>query len=220
MQHIGESCFLFTLKVCFLTGVFRPTMFKLILGNWINIYLIFTVFYSLPLFLVSSVIFQSILTFLVLMQHLSYSIFSLLFSSGQLHSHVWPFAIPWTAAHQASLSITISQSLLKLLFIESVMLSNHLIVLSSSCLQSFPVSGSFPMSWLFISSGQSIGALASVLPVSIQGWFPLGLTGLIFLLSKGLSRVFSSTTIQKHQFFITQPSLLKVYWELFTYNDI
>ena len=124
MQHIGESCFLFILKVCFLTGVFRPTMFKLILGNWINIYLIFTVSYSLPLFLVSSVIFQSILTFLVLMQHLSYSIFSL-FSSGQLLSCVWLFAIPWTAAHQASLSITNSWSLLKLMSIESVMLSNQ-----------------------------------------------------------------------------------------------
>ena len=132
MQHIGESCFLFTLKVCFLTGVFRPTMFKLILGNWINIYPIFTVFYSLPLFLVSSVIFQSILTFLALMQHLSYSIFSLLFSSGQLHSHVWPFAIPWTAAHQASLSFTNSRSLLKLMSIESVMPSNRLILSSPS----------------------------------------------------------------------------------------
>ena len=63
IHHIGESCFLLTLKACFLIGVFRPTMFKLIPGNWINIYLIFTVFYSLPLFLVSSVIFQSISDF-------------------------------------------------------------------------------------------------------------------------------------------------------------
>ena len=72
----------------------------------------------------------------------------------------------------------------------------------SSCLQSFPVSGSFPMSWLLASGGQNIGnsALASVLPMNIQGWFSLGLTGLIFL-SKGLSRVFSSTTVWKHQFF-------------------
>ena len=79
----------------------------------------------------------------------------------------------------------------------------------SSCSQSFPASGSFPMSRLFTSGGQSIGASASasVLPVNIQGWFPLGLTGLISLLSKGLSRVFSSTTIWKHQFFGTQPSL-------------
>ena len=69
----------------------------------------------------------------------------------------------------------------------------------SSCLQSFPASGSFPMSQFFTSGGQSFGASASVLPVNIQGWFPLGLTGLISLLSKGLSRVFSSTTIQKHQ---------------------
>ena len=79
----------------------------------------------------------------------------------------------------------------------------------SSCLQSFPASGSFPMSRLFISGGQSIGASASasVLPMNIQDWFPLGMTGLISLKSKGLSRVFSSTKIQKHQFFGTQPSL-------------
>ena len=77
----------------------------------------------------------------------------------------------------------------------------------SSCPQSFPASGSFPMSWLFASSGQSIGASvsASVFPVNIQGWFPIGLTGLISLWSRGLSRVFSSTTVWKHQF-ITQPS--------------
>ena len=76
-----------------------------------------------------------------------------------------------------------------------------------SCPQSFPESGSFPMSWLFASGGQSIGvsASASVLPVNIQGWFPWGLTVLIPLQSKGLSRVFSSTTVQKYQFF--DPSL-------------
>ena len=79
----------------------------------------------------------------------------------------------------------------------------------SSCPQSFPASGSFAMSQLFVSGGQSIGASvsASVLPVNIQGWFPLGLTGLISLLSKGLSRVFSSTTIWKHQSFSAQFSL-------------
>ena len=77
----------------------------------------------------------------------------------------------------------------------------------SSCLQSFPASGSFPMSWLFTSGGQSIGASASVLPMNIQGWFPLGLTGLISLLSKGCSRVFSNTTVWKHQFFSSQSSL-------------
>ena len=69
----------------------------------------------------------------------------------------------------------------------------------SSCPQSFLASGSFPRSWLFISGGQSIGASASVLPMNIQGWFLLGLTGLISLLSKGLSRVTSSSTIWKHQ---------------------
>ena len=72
------------------------------------------------------------------------------------------------------------------------------VVLFSSCPQSFPASGSFPMSWCFASTGQSVGASASasVLPMNIQGWFPLGLTGLISLLSKGLSRVFSSITVQ------------------------
>ena len=80
----------------------------------------------------------------------------------------------------------------------------------SFCLQSFPELGSFPVSRLFTSGGQSIGASASasVLPVNIQGWFPLGLTGLIFLLSKGLSRVFSSTTVQKHKFFSAQPCFM------------
>ena len=80
----------------------------------------------------------------------------------------------------------------------------------SSCPQSFSASGSFPMSQLFSLGGQSIGgsALTSVLPMNIQGWFPRGLTGLISLLSKGLSRVFSSTIVQRHQFFSAQPFLL------------
>ena len=77
----------------------------------------------------------------------------------------------------------------------------------SSSLQSFPAAGSFPMSQFFTSGGQSIGVSASVLPMNIQDWFPLGWTGLIFLQSKGLSRVFSNTTVQKHQFFGTQLSL-------------
>ena len=79
----------------------------------------------------------------------------------------------------------------------------------SSCLQSFPASGSFPLSQFFTSGGQSIGtsASASILPLNIQDWFSLGLTGLISLQSKVCSRVFSNTTVQKHQFFSTQPSL-------------
>ena len=97
--------------------------------------------------------------------------------------------------------------LTQIISIESVMPSNHLILCRplSSCLQSFPVSGSFPMSQLFASHGQSIGvsASASVLPVNIQ-WLPLGWTGWISLQSKGLSRVFSMTTVQKHQFFGAQ----------------
>ena len=81
------------------------------------------------------------------------------------------------------------------------------IVPFSSCLQSFPASESFPMSQFFTSGSQSIETSASVLPVNIQDWFPLGWTGWIILLSKGLSRVFSNTTVQKHQFFRAQLSL-------------
>ena len=81
----------------------------------------------------------------------------------------------------------------------------------SSCLQSFPASGSFPMSQFFPTASQRIGASASVLPMNIQDWFPLGWTGLISLQSKGLSRVFSNTTIQKHQFFRDQFSIKKVF---------
>ena len=81
------------------------------------------------------------------------------------------------------------------------------VTLFSSCPQSFPAPGSFLVRWLVASGGQSIEASASVLPKNIQHWFPLGLIGLISVLSKGLSRVFSITTIQKHQFFSAQLSL-------------
>ena len=135
----------------------------------------------------------------------------LFFSSLKLLNHIQLLATPWTAAHQASLSITNSRSLLKLKPIESVMPSNHLILYCpfSSCPQSFPASGSFPVSQFFASGGQSIGvsASASVLPMNIQDWSPLGWTGWISLQSKGLSRVFSNTTVQKHQFFSAQLSL-------------
>ena len=126
-----------------------------------------------------------------------------------------PFATPWTAAHQVSLSIINSRSLLKLTSIGSVMPSNHLILcllLLLLCLllllppSTFPASESFQMSQFFTSGGQSIGvsASASVLLMNIQDWFPLGLTGWISLQSKGFSRVFSNTTVQKHQFFSVQ----------------
>ena len=91
----------------------------------------------------------------------------------------------------------------------------------SSCLQSFPASGSFPVSWFFVSGGQSIGvsASASVLPMNIQDWSPLGFIGWNWLQFKGLSRVFSNTTVQKHQFFGAQlfhgPTLTSIhnYWK-------
>ena len=98
----------------------------------------------------------------------------------QLLSHVWLFVTPSTAAHQASLSFTISYSLLKLLFIELVMPSNPLILYCPLLLPSiFPASGCFPMSQPFTTGGQSIKASASVLPMNIQSWFPLGLTRLV-----------------------------------------
>ena len=132
-------------------------------------------------------------------------------SSVQSLSHVWLFVTPWTAALQASLSITNSQSLSKLMSIESVMPFNHLIFCHPLLLlpSIFPSIRVFQMSHLFSSGGQSIGASAStsVLPMNTQVWSPLGWTGWISLQSKGLSRVFSNTTVQKHQFFSVQLSL-------------
>ena len=129
-------------------------------------------------------------------------IFFWFISSVQWLSRVWLFGTPWPAGRWASVSITNTQSLFKFMSIELMMPSNHLSLWCplSSRLQSFPASGSFPMSWVFPSGGQSTAASdsASVLPMNIQGWFPLGLTGLISLLSKGLSRVFSNTTVRKH----------------------
>ena len=136
---------------------------------------------------------------------------STLTASVQLLSYIQLFVTPWTAARQASLSITNSQSLLKLIPIKSVMPSNHLILCYPLLLlpSTFPASGSFPTSQSFISGGQSTGTSvsASGLPMNAQEWFPLGLTGLISLQSKGLSRVFSNTTVQKDQFFSAQLSL-------------
>ena len=125
-------------------------------------------------------------------------------------SAVSDFATPWIVPHQASLSITNSGACSNM-SIELVML--FIVVFSfvpfSSCLQSFPASGSFPMSQLFTSGGQSIGVSDSALvcPVNIWDWSPFGWTGWISLQSKGLSRVFSNTAVQKHQFFGTQLSL-------------
>jgi len=133
------------------------------------------------------------------------------FSSVQSLSRVRLFATPWIAARQASLSITNAQSPPKPMPIESVMPSNHLILCRpfSSCPQCFPASGSFQMSQLFASGGQSIGVSAStsVLPVNTQDWSPLAWIGWISLQSKGLPRVFSNTTVQKHHFFSAQLSL-------------
>ena len=138
------------------------------------------------------------------------SFYTFQFSSVQFSCSVMPdSATPWTASCQASPTFTNSQSF-------SCPLSRccHPIISSSvipfsSCLQSCPAAESFLMSWLLSSGSQIIGvsASASVFPMNIQDWFLLGLTGLISLQSKGLSRVFSNTTVQKHQFFGAQLSL-------------
>ena len=117
---------------------------------------------------------------------------------------LWPYGLQKIRLHCLSLSPRVCSN--------SCPLSQwcYLTISSSAalffCLQAFAASGSFPMSWLFTSGGQHIGASASILPMNIQGEFPLGLTGFIILQSKRLSRIFSST-IQKRQFFGTQPSL-------------
>ena len=126
-------------------------------------------------------------------------------SSIQSLSRVWLFVTPWAAAHQASLSVTNSRSLLKLMSTESVMPTDHLILCHPLLIlpSIFPSIKVFSSESALTSGGQSIGALASVLPMNIQSWFPLRLTVLISLLSKGLSGVFSSTATWKHQFFGT-----------------
>ena len=131
-------------------------------------------------------------------------------SSVQSLSPVRLFATPWTAARQASLSITNCQNSLKLMSIELVMPSNHLIL----CRPLLLLPSIFPSIRVFSNESAlrhqvaSIGVSAStsVLPMNTQDWSPLGWTGWISLQSKGLSRVFSNTTVQKHQFFCTQPS--------------
>ena len=132
------------------------------------------------------------------------------FSSVQSLSCVRLFASPWTSARQASLSITSSQSLLKLMSIESVMPSNHLILCRPLLLlpSIYPSIRVFSNEF-FTSVGQSTGvsATASVLLMNIQYWFPLRWTGWISSQSKGHSRIFSNNTVQKHQFFGAQLSL-------------
>ena len=139
---------------------------------------------------------------------------SVQFSSVQWFGRVRLFATPWATARQASLSFTVPWSCRN-----SCSLSwwchpsiSSSVASFSSCPQSFPASGTFPVSWLFASGGQSIGVSASVLPMNIQDWFPLGWTGWISLQSKRFSRVFSNTTVQKHQIFGTQLSFFFFYF--------
>ena len=136
------------------------------------------------------------------------TVFALLFSGSVVSNSLWPHGLQHARLPCPSPSPRACSNFCPLSWwCHPTILPS--VVPFSSCLQSFPASGSFLMSWLFTSGGQSVGALASasVLPVNIQDWFPLGLTAWISLQSKGLSRVFSNTTLQKHQFFSTQPSL-------------
>ena len=142
------------------------------------------------------------INFLCIVAILVYGLLKQAFSSVQSLSHIWFFVTPWTAAHQASLSITNSQSLLKLMSTESVMPSKHLIICCPLLLPSF-----FPSISVFSSVSSlhqvakvGVSTSASVLPMNIQDWFPLGWTVWISFQSKGLSRVFSNTTGQKYHF--------------------
>ena len=150
----------------------------------------------------------------VLYRHTKYFISSLkietYYTFSSVHSVVSDSLTPWTAAHQDSLSITNSWSLLKLMSTELVIPSNYLIL----CPPSPPAFNLSQHQGLF----QGVSSLRQVAKVlefqlqhspsmNIQDWFPLGLAGLISLLFKGLSRVFSNITVQKHQFFSVQPSL-------------
>ena len=133
------------------------------------------------------------------------------FSSVQSLSCVWLFATPWLQharlSHPSPISRAYSNSCPLCWWCHPTISSS--VIPFFSLLQSYPASGSFPMSRFFTSGGQSIGVStsASVLPMNIQEWFLLGWTGWISLGSKGLSQVFSSTTIQKHKFFSAQLSL-------------
>ena len=142
---------------------------------------------------------------------MDHSLVSVQFSSVQLLSRVLLFATPWTAPCQASLSITNSWTLFKLMFIKSVMPSSYLIL----CYPLLLLPSIFPSIRIFANESVLhirwpkywVSASVSVFPMNIQDWFPLGWTGLISLQSKGLSRIFSNTTVQKHQFSGTQLSL-------------
>ena len=148
------------------------------------------------------------------------------FAVAQSLSHAQLFATPCTAARQASLSFTISQSLLKPLSTESVTPSNHLILCCSLLLlpSIFPSIRVFSMSQFFASGGQSIGASASVLPVNIQDYFPLEWTGWISFQSKGLSRVFSNSTVQSINSsalsFLYSPTVTSIHdhWKNYIFN--
>ena len=131
------------------------------------------------------------------------------FPQSLSHVRLWPHGLQHTRLLCLTLSPGVCSNLHPLSHKYYLTISSSAIPFSFY-LQSFPPSGSFPVNWLFASGSQGIGvwASASVLPVNIQHWFPLGLTGLISLQSKGPSRVFSNTTIRKHQFFGPQDSLL------------
>ena len=140
--------------------------------------------------------------------HTSMHVSLLLFSCQVMSNSLWPPRLQYARLHCSPPSPWVCSSLCPLSWWCYLTISSS-VTLFSFCLKSFPATGSFSMSHLFKEGGQNIeaSASASVLPMNIQGWFPLGLISLISLRSKGLPRVTSSTTVQKHQFFGAQPSL-------------
>ena len=141
---------------------------------------------------------------------LGQTLHSIQLSHSVMSDSLWPYGLQHASLLCPSLTTgTCSNSYWSSWWCHHTTLSS---IVPFSCLQSFPASGSFQISQFFASGGQSIGSSAStsVLPMNIQDWLPLGLTGLIFLQSEELSRVFSNATIQKHQFFNTQLSLWSI----------
>ena len=141
---------------------------------------------------------------------------NLLFNCSVVSSSLWPHGLLHARLPCSSSSPRVCSNSCPLSWGCHPTISSS-VVPFSSCFQSFPASGSFPMSHLFASGSQILGASASVLPVNIQGWFPLGLTGLISLLSKGLLRVFSSTTVWRHQFLKKKSNNISL-WSLIHVN--
>ena len=199
-SHIHDwVLFLLWLHLFILSGVISLLFFSSILSTYWPAEFMFQCHVFLPFCTVYGVLKARILKWFAIPSPVDHVL-------SDLSTMTHPLWVAYTAWPTVSLSQTRLWSMWSLSQWCQPIISSSVIPFSS-CLQSFLASGSFPMSWHFTSVCQIIGTSASILPMTIQGWFPLWLTGLISLLSKRLLSVFSSTAVQKHQFFGTQPAL-------------